>query len=100
MRLLVCAALLCASSAYSAPVAVFEGQGVKVILMDDKCRLPNLAQAMLVRTGREAMAADVSFEGVSLQACWVPAQGGVLIIDQDGDGGMIPLEALQKVKLI
>jgi hypothetical protein len=99
-HLVCCAALLCAFSAQAAQVATFEAKGIRIVLMDDKCRLPELAQAMRAQTGQEPMAADVSFEGRPLQACWVPFQGAVVIIDEEGDGGSIAPSAFTKVKAI
>jgi hypothetical protein len=98
MRSILCAALLCAFSAQAAQVATFEAKGIRVVLMDDKCRIPEVAQFMAQRTGLEAMAADVSFEGRALQACWVPSDGAVLIIDSEGDGGVVPLSGFRPVK--
>lgn len=98
--LLAAVAACFALPALSAQVAVFETKDVRIVLSDDKCRIPELAQMFKERTGKDAMAADVSFEGRSLQACWVPYQGAVALVDEDGDGGILPVEAFQKVKLI
>lgn len=97
-HLVACAALLCAFSVHAAQVATFEAKGIRIVLMDDKCRLPELAQAMKSQTGQEPMAADVSFEGRPLMACWVPYQGAVLIVDSEGDGGMLDPSTFKAVR--
>lgn len=100
MRLALTAAVVACLSlpVHSAQVATFEAKGIRIVLMDDKCRLPELAQAMQAQTGLDPMAADVSFEGRPLMACWVPYQGAVLIIDSEGDGGMLDPATFKAVR--
>jgi hypothetical protein len=99
MRSILCAALLCAFSAQAAQVATFEAKGIRIVLMDDKCKIPELAQFIKEQVGKDdAMAADVSYQGRILQACWVPGNRVVLLVDEDLDGGVLPLDAFTKVK--
>jgi hypothetical protein len=87
MKRYLCAALLCASLSYAAPVA---RQGTDAVqLLETPCPAAVPVDAAL----RDQYAAAVANIGGKLySACWmaVPARGFVHLVFQDGDIGMVP----------
>ena len=78
---------------------VYQIEGLKITILSAPCTDPtvlNLIQESFRSAFREA---NVVFKGEFLHACWTydPAQDVVVIIDQTGDNGGIPLSVFQPV---
>jgi hypothetical protein len=87
-RKLIACALLCASSAFAGPVAVWKGENVKVYAYTEDCEVPSLA-LVLSQFGGKARKASVQEGSREYAACYVLQDDKVLIVDSEGSGGYI-----------
>ena len=75
---------------------VYEDENVKVRLTSDACETASLIK-MLTLNAPDPKIAFVMYEGRNIDACWVTLQGpgAVLLMDKEGDAGVIPLGLLK-----
>jgi hypothetical protein len=98
MRYLIAAMAAAASFAVSAaPVAVFDGDTVKVYAYAEACDVPSLSVVLGQFTDTPRKAA-VIYQGREIKACYAVQGDTVLVMDQDGDGGTLPAAAFKEAK--
>jgi hypothetical protein len=87
MKRYLCAALLCASLSYAAPVA---RQGADAVQLLETPGPEAVPVDSVLRDQYQAAVATIS--GKLYAACWlaVPARGFVHLVYADGDMGMVP----------
>jgi hypothetical protein len=98
MRSIFIAAALAAGSAIAGPVATFHGEHVTVFAYQEDCEVPSLT-AFLAEFGKAKKAAT-RFGGAEIKACYVVQDDKVLIVDEDGNGGYIPVTAFKEAKSV
>lgn len=81
--------LLSLSGLSQAASMVAKGPNLEVRIFDNK-------PCILVPEDKEAKGAEVTWQGELLQACWKAIPGGIAIIDETGDQGVVPAEAFKK----
>ena len=96
MKRVLIAALLAAGSAIAAPVAVFQGENLKVYAYLDDCDVASLS-SFLSQYGKPRKAA-VQFQGKEYRACYVLRGDQVLVADEAGDAGYIPAAAFTEAQ--
>jgi hypothetical protein len=98
-RALIIAAILAAGSAIADDM-VYKDDNVTVRLRSEPCATASM-QAVLAQVQPEpaAKVAEVIFQGRAIAACWMAHQesGNVVLIDADGDAGMIPMAQFKRV---
>jgi hypothetical protein len=89
MKRVLIAALIAASFSACAETAIFRFQSTTVRLLQSPCI--GAAAAMLKDNAKDFKQAAVTYEGREFGACWKVQGEIVLILDDEGDGGSIPL---------
>jgi hypothetical protein len=97
MRVPFIAALVAASFAASAQVAVYQDANVQVRLEPDFCRVASLALALKPHDSHQA---TVMFAGREIPACYAVVGDNVVVMDAEGDSGFIPAAAFKVVPSI
>lgn len=88
MRSLVCAVLLCAAPAFAGPVAVWKGDGVKVLAYTDPCDVAQLSM-VLGTLGENPRKAAVQIGPTEIPACYVIDGEKLVLVDMLGNGGYL-----------
>jgi hypothetical protein len=100
MKRLLIAALIAAGPAFAGDDMLYKDDNVTVRLRSEPCATASM-QAVLAQVQPEpaAKVAEVIFQGRSIAACWMAHQesGNVVLIDADGDAGMIPMAQFKRV---
>lgn len=92
MLLLVFSPLAGASSA----ALVFQSQQMRVHLLPTACTNPKILEVIKADKRTEYRAANVTWEGKVIPACWRPFdQENILIIDETMDYGFMPISAFR-----
>ncbi len=93
--LILCAAVVVAPVAFADDLIARQGED-SVRLTDAPC----VSEQVLVRLAPQAhetlRAATAVFQGRNFAACWRPVGGMAVLIYEDGDQGIIPLEQLKR----
>ena len=92
-RAIILAAILAAGSAFAEDM-VYQDQNVTVRLRSEPCATASM-KAVLAQVVPEPQAkiAEITFQGRSIAACWMAhhESGNVVLIDAEGDAGLIPM---------
>jgi hypothetical protein len=97
MRFLIAAVALACAPALAEELVYRDG-GVSVHLQNKACesvRVQTLAQAIAELAGQRMGAGYVMFQGRRIHLCWTVKDSSVLLIDEDGDGGTIPIASFK-----
>jgi hypothetical protein len=80
----------------------FVGDNVAVTLRESACpdNIQKLVDMFNPPKGLVWKRADVLFQGKPLEACYAEFQGQVLLVDEDGDGGAIPVGEFKPIKVL
>jgi hypothetical protein len=95
MRSLVIAALLAAGPAMADYVLKTESGYIR--LQDAPCTHAKVLDLLRPQFHSEFRHGYLVFKGKQLAACWIFKDGEVTIIDEEGDGGSVPVDAFKKV---
>lgn len=78
---------------------VYQIEGLKVTILSSPCSDPTVLSLVKEEFRSIMQAANVVFQDQFLNACWTydMVNNVVVIVDQTGDSGSIPLEAFQPV---
>jgi hypothetical protein len=96
MRPILAAALLCASiSVHSASLIAKQGSDW-VRIYDQPCADKNVLPRLPEAVRGEYQKAEAFFGGKTFSACWVANGGGVHLIYEDGDQGIVPFRDLKE----
>ncbi len=75
--------------AWAGPAMVFKDENVTVRITQDPCKPP----VSKMVTAPNAKAGTALWNGRTLRLCWwMAGQGMVGIVDEDGDGGALPID--------
>lgn len=89
-------AALAAGSAFAGDM-VYKDQNVTVRLRSEPCATASMQEVLAKVQPEGAKVAEVMYQGRVIAACWAAHQesGNVVLIDADGDAGMIPMDAFR-----
>ena len=96
MHRLIVAACIAAGPAFAQSVAYFQTEGLRINLLQAECDLPAVKE-FLSQVG-PSRRAEVFYQSRLIKACFAVKDGAVILIDEDGDGGAIPLTAFKESK--
>ncbi|HXD40065.1 MAG TPA: hypothetical protein VN649_05855 [Ramlibacter sp.] len=94
MRLLLLCAALVAAPAIAGDLVARQGSDT-IRLADEPCTSQQVLGRLEARFHSQYKAATAVVQGQSFSACWRPAGRAVHLVYEDGDQGILPLEALK-----
>jgi hypothetical protein len=95
-RLLIAAALLCAAGSSFANTMVARQGSDWVRITDAPCTNENVLSRIAPGAHKQFRAATSGISGAPFAACWVPNGGAALLVYEDGDRGIIPLNEFKE----
>lgn len=79
------------------PALVLQTERITIRLAQKPCSEPTVLARIKPEARHEFQTARILWQGKWLNACWtiLPAGPGVLIVDETGDNGILPLSAFK-----
>ena len=94
MRLVLLCAALAAAPALAGDLVSRQGNDT-IRLADEPCTSPLVLGRLEARLHSQYKSASAVVQGQNFAACWRPAGPAVHLMYEDGDQGILPMEALK-----
>lgn len=98
MTFLVAAAMLALPVPAHAASLVYQAEGITIVLKKEPCTDEKTLSIIEEPYRANFFAADITYKGKPLKGCWMPVPQSfeVLMADETGDHGAIPMSAFQR----